>query len=57
MRPRRWLNNTPAINCKGFKMTSIKALLQDFVDTHVHAGPTLTEREFNVWQLAAEAEI
>ena len=37
-------------------MTNIKALLQDFVDTHVHAGPTLTEREFNVWQLAAEAE-
>jgi len=36
-------------------MTNMKALLQDFVDTHVHAGPTLTEREFNVWQLAAEA--
>ena len=37
-------------------MTNMKALLQDFVDTHVHAGPTLTVREFNVWQLVAEAE-
>ena len=37
-------------------MTNIKALLQDFIDTHVHGGPTLTVREFNVWQLAAEAE-
>ncbi len=37
-------------------MTNMKALLKDFVDTHVHAGPTLTIREFNVWQLAAEAE-
>jgi len=37
-------------------MTNMKALLQGFVDTHVHAGPTLTAREFNVWQLAAEAE-
>jgi len=37
-------------------MTNMKALLQGFVDTHVHAGPTLTVREFNVWQLAAEAE-
>ena len=37
-------------------MTDMKTLLQGFVDTHVHAGPTLTEREFSVWQLAAEAE-
>jgi hypothetical protein len=37
-------------------MPNMKALLKGFVDTHVHAGPTLTEREFNVWQLAAEAE-
>jgi Family of unknown function (DUF6282) len=37
-------------------MTDMKALLEDFVDTHVHAGPTLTVREFNVWQLVAEAE-
>ena len=37
-------------------MTKMKTLLKDFVDTHVHAGPTLTVREFNVWQLAAEAE-
>ncbi len=37
-------------------MTKMKALLQDFVDTHVHAGPTITPREFNIWQLAAEAE-
>jgi hypothetical protein len=37
-------------------MTSMKALLRGFVDTHVHAGPTLTPREFNVWQLTAEAE-
>lgn len=36
-------------------MTNTKALLQGFVDTHIHAGPTLTVREFNVWQLAAEA--
>jgi hypothetical protein len=34
----------------------MKELLKGFVDTHVHAGPTLTVREFNVWQLAAEAE-
>ena len=37
-------------------MTDMKTLLEGFVDTHVHAGPTLTEREFSVWQLAAEAE-
>jgi hypothetical protein len=37
-------------------MSNMKALLKGFVDTHVHAGPTLTEREFSVWQLAAEAE-
>ena len=37
-------------------MTKMKTLLKDFVDTHVHAGPTLTVREFNVWQLVAEAE-
>jgi len=37
-------------------MSRIKAILKGFVDTHVHAGPTLTVREFNVWQLAAEAE-
>jgi hypothetical protein len=37
-------------------MSNMKEFLKGFVDTHVHAGPTLTEREFNVWQLAAEAE-
>lgn len=37
-------------------MSNMKTLLKGFVDTHVHAGPTLTEREFSVWQLAAEAE-
>lgn len=37
-------------------MPNMNALLKGFVDTHVHAGPTLTEREFSVWQLAAEAE-
>jgi len=37
-------------------MSNMKALLKGFVDTHVHAGPTLTVREFNVWQLVAEAE-
>jgi hypothetical protein len=56
MRPCRWLNNASAIKSKGFYMTKMKTLLKDFVDTHVHAGPTLTVREFNVWQLAAEAE-
>ena len=33
----------------------MKSLLQDFVDTHIHAGPTLTVREFTVWQLMEEA--
>ena len=37
-------------------MSDMKTLLKGFVDTHVHAGPTLTEREFSVWQLASEAE-
>jgi hypothetical protein len=36
-------------------MTDMKSLLQDFVDTHIHAGPTLTVREFTVWQLMEEA--
>jgi hypothetical protein len=36
-------------------MTGIKSLLQDFVDTHIHAAPTLTVREFTVWQLMEEA--
>ncbi|UCD80316.1 MAG: hypothetical protein JSW26_02455 [Desulfobacterales bacterium] len=36
-------------------MTDMKSLLQDFVDTHIHAGPTLTAREFSVWQLMEEA--
>lgn len=37
-------------------MSKVKALLQGFVDTHVHAGPTLTVREFDIWQLIQEAE-
>ncbi len=36
-------------------MTAMKSLLKDFVDTHIHAGPTLTVREFTVWQLMEEA--
>jgi hypothetical protein len=36
-------------------MTDMKSLLQNFVDTHIHAGPTLTVREFTVWQLMEEA--
>ena len=36
-------------------MTDKKSLLQGFVDTHIHAGPTLTVREFTVWQLVEEA--
>ena len=37
-------------------MSKVKALLHGFVDTHVHAGPTLTVREFDIWQLIQEAE-
>jgi hypothetical protein len=37
-------------------MPKVEALLQGFVDTHAHAGPTLTVREFDIWQLIREAE-
>ena len=40
---------------RGINMSKVKALLQGFVDTHVHAGPTLTVREFDIWQLMQEA--
>lgn len=36
-------------------MTDKNSLLQDFIDTHIHAGPTLTVREFTAWQLMEEA--
>ena len=41
---------------RGVNMSKAKALLHGFVDTHVHAGPTLTVREFDIWQLIQEAE-
>ena len=37
-------------------MRDIRTLLQGFVDTHVHAGPTLLPREFNTWELVHEAQ-
>ncbi|UCF90166.1 MAG: hypothetical protein JSW39_17935 [Desulfobacterales bacterium] len=37
-------------------MPGVKAFLEGFVDTHVHAGPTLIAREFNAWELVREAE-
>jgi hypothetical protein len=37
-------------------MSDVKALLDGFVDTHIHAGPTLIEREFNNWELVTEAQ-
>ena len=37
-------------------MSDVKALLDGFVDTHIHAGPALIEREFNNWQLVTEAQ-
>jgi len=37
-------------------MSNVKALLDGFVDTHIHAGPTLIEREFNNRELIQEAQ-
>lgn len=37
------------------KVTDMKSVLKNFIDTHIHAGPTLTVREFTVWQLVEEA--
>ncbi len=37
-------------------MPDLKALLEGFVDTHVHAGPSLIAREFTPWELVEEAE-
>lgn len=37
-------------------MPDPKKLLQGFVDTHIHAGPTPIAREFNTWELIREAQ-
>ena len=37
-------------------MPDMNMLLEGFVDTHVHAGPSLIAREFTPWELVEEAE-
>ena len=37
-------------------MPDMNTFLQGFVDTHVHAGPSLIAREFTPWELVEEAE-
>jgi Family of unknown function (DUF6282) len=50
------LESNPFLKKARSTVPDVKSLLKGFIDTHVHAGPSLIAREFTPWELVEETE-